>query len=139
GFRLCLVGEGPLRRSLESESSNRDLSDVVSFVGPRPQAQLPDWYRAADVTVLPSRSEGIPNVLRESLACGTPFVATRVGGIPEIANGHAAQLVPPGNSSALAEAIDEMITRGAPTDSHLPTWKQAARSLMKIVEPLVAV
>ena len=58
GFRLYLIGEGPLRRSLESESSNRDLSDVVSFVGPRPQDQLPDWYRAADVFVNGTRVEG---------------------------------------------------------------------------------
>src|SRR5262249_35970521 len=73
-FRLHLVGDGPLRSSLEEQSRRRGLSEVISFKGRVDNHSLPDWYRAADLTVLPSRSEGVPNVLRESLACGTPFV-----------------------------------------------------------------
>jgi glycosyltransferase involved in cell wall biosynthesis len=77
----------------------------VTFVGYVPHADLPDWYRAADLTVLPSRSEGIPNVLLESIACGTPFVASRVGGIPEVADPLVDRLVAPGDRDALASAI----------------------------------
>jgi glycosyltransferase involved in cell wall biosynthesis len=77
----------------------------VVLVGPKPQAELPDWYRAADVVTLPSFSEGIPNVLREAIACGVPFVATNVGGIPELVRGPAARLVPPADPAALADGL----------------------------------
>jgi peptidoglycan/xylan/chitin deacetylase (PgdA/CDA1 family) len=138
-FHLYLAGDGPLRPRLESEVATRGLADSVTFTGSIRHEQLADWYRAVDATVMASYSEGIPNVLRESLACGTPFVATRVGGIPEIANGQSARLVPPGDSSALAEAIDQLFLQGAPVDSHskLSTWNEAAESFVRIVEPLV--
>jgi peptidoglycan/xylan/chitin deacetylase (PgdA/CDA1 family) len=112
----------------------------VTFTGSVQHDQLADWYRAVDATVMASYSEGIPNVLRESLACGTPFVATRVGGIPEIANGNAARLVPPGDPNALAEAIDQMLDGRVPIDRHskLPSWKEAAESLVNIIQPLVS-
>jgi teichuronic acid biosynthesis glycosyltransferase TuaC len=58
---------------------------------------------------LPSRSEGIPNVLREAMACGRPFVATRVGGIPEIASGEAGRLVPAGDIVELASALESIL------------------------------
>src|SRR5205823_13305599 len=104
-FHLYLAGDGPLRTFLETDVRRRGLGEMVSFLGARPQDELPDWYRAADVTVLPSRSEGVPNVLRESLACGTPFVASRVGGIPEIDGGPSSQLAPPNDPLLLAQAI----------------------------------
>ena len=85
-YHLYLVGDGPLRRDLVAQAEAHGLSAHITFVGPKLHNELPDWYRAADLTVLPSRSEGLPNVLRESLACGTPFVASNVGGIKEIAD-----------------------------------------------------
>src|SRR5439155_4820704 len=134
GFHLYLVGDGPARRALESASTSRGLSGVVSFLGPRLPEQLPDWYRAADLTVLPSHSEGLPNVLRESLACGTPFVASRVGGIPEIAAESASLLVPAGNALALANAVQQMLSeakdpRPCPSVS---SWADSANSLLDI-------
>ena len=77
-----------------AQAETHDLSTHITFIGPRVHDELPDWYRAADLTVLPSHSEGLPNVLRESLACGTPFVATNVGGISEIAHPDYSLLVP---------------------------------------------
>src|SRR5262249_34119159 len=53
--RLCLVGDGPVRSRLEQTCKMLGLADGVSFVGPRQHDELPDWYRAADLTVLPSR------------------------------------------------------------------------------------
>ena len=82
---LYLVGDGPLRGALVAQAEALGITVRVTFVGPKLHDELPDWYRAADLTVLPSRSEGLPNVLRESLACGTPFVASNIGGITEIA------------------------------------------------------
>src|SRR5207248_616882 len=104
-FRLSLVGDGPLRSRLEAERAARGLAETVSFAGAVAHDRLQPWYRAADRFVLPSLSEGVPNVLREALACGTPFVASRVGGIPELAADGASLLVPPGDAAALAEAL----------------------------------
>jgi glycosyltransferase involved in cell wall biosynthesis len=100
---------------------------------------LPDWYRAADLTVLPSLSEGIPNVLLESMASGTPFVATSVGGIPEIAAEGIDFLVPPRNPLALADAIAAGLMRGKKTHGRHPnlfSWSESARAMKRIVESL---
>lgn len=105
GFDLHVVGEGPLRASLERQATERGISIV--FHGSIPHDRLPDWFRSADMLVLPSRSEGVPNVLLEATACGTPFVASRVGGVPEVADPSA--LVPPGDPEALANAIAAML------------------------------
>lgn len=104
-FQLYLVGDGPERPSLAAETQRRGLSQHVTFVGAVDHDQLGPWFQAADLTVMPSRSEGIPNTLLESLACGTPFVATAVGGIPEISRHAAARLVPPEQADALATAL----------------------------------
>jgi glycosyltransferase involved in cell wall biosynthesis len=136
-FHLYLVGDGPLRRALEAESRSRGLSGRIHFVGRRPNDQLPDWYRAADLTVLPSWSEGLPNVLRESLACGTPFVASRVGGIPEIAGADAGRLVDPGDPVALAEAIGRALRESPAGQYHqILSWEQSSQMLAGIFRSL---
>jgi teichuronic acid biosynthesis glycosyltransferase TuaC len=141
-FRLYLVGDGALRGSLEGLTQARGLSDMVTFTGARPQDELPDWYRAADATVLPSHSEGVPNVLRESLACGTRFVASRVGGIPELAEEPENLLVPPGDPTALAEALARILAEAGPaaagpTRSRSWGWDEAAEALERVIGPLV--
>ena len=139
--RLYLVGDGPLRQSLEARVRGAFLLEKVRFVGPQNHSRLADWYRAADLTVLPSLSEGIPNTLRESLACGTPFVASRVGGIPEIADERVNRLVPPGDSTALAQAIDQALTEGGTVGqvrSQPFRCEESAASLVEILRPLVA-
>ena len=82
--RLCIIGAGPLRAELETLAGRLGLADQVRFLGALPQDELAAWYGAADMLVLASEREGWPNVLLESMACGTPVVATAVGGIPEI-------------------------------------------------------
>src|SRR5262249_49191536 len=104
-FTCHLVGAGPLRPWLERQIARHGLADQVQLEGPRHHDQLPDWYQAADLFILPSRSEGVPTVLLEAAACGTPWTATSVGGIPEIACFGTNRLVPPDDAAALAEAI----------------------------------
>jgi glycosyltransferase involved in cell wall biosynthesis len=104
-FTGLLIGQGPLQARLEDQVARLGLRDRVKLLGPRPHDRLPDWYRAADLFVLPSYSEGVPVVLLEAVACGTPFVASRVGGIPEIAHLGPSRLVPAGDAAALALAI----------------------------------
>jgi glycosyltransferase involved in cell wall biosynthesis len=104
-FACYLVGQGPQRRRLEQQVGRLGLEGRVRLVGPRPHQTLPDWYRAATLFVLPSHSEGVPTVLLEAAACGTPFVASRVGGIPEIVHLGSSRLVPPGDAGVLARTL----------------------------------
>jgi len=133
-FEVNLVGEGPMRELLTAKARRLGLGDRIHFWGPLPLNQLPDWYRAADVFVLPSRSEGVPNVLLEALACRTPFVATRVGGVPEVAPPTLGQLVPPGDPIALAAALRIELT-GSPRDPGLwPAPKHRATAVAEAAE-----
>jgi teichuronic acid biosynthesis glycosyltransferase TuaC len=133
--RLYLVGNGSSRGDLESLAARLGLGGLVTFVGTVEQDELPDWYRAADLTVLASRSEGVPNVLRESLACGTPFVATRVGGVHEIAVGTTCRLVAPEDPAALSDAIAASLAepRGIAPTGGLLTWEQSTQQLVDVL------
>ena len=136
-FRCAIVGQGPLKAELQAQIDELGLSDCVGIIGPRPLEELPQWYQAADFLVLPSHSEGVPNVLLEAAACGTPFIASRVGGIPEIASSDS--LVPPGDSSALSEKILSFIQ--SPRDGCVPTnatsWADSAGELAEVLDETV--
>ena len=81
---LVIVGEGEFRKELEKTISLLHLGEHVRLAGAIPHKEMRDWYSAADLFCLASGQEGWPNVILESLACGTPVVATSAGGIPEI-------------------------------------------------------
>jgi len=139
---LYLVGDGKSRPALERQAERLGLKDrVVHFAGKVDQRALPDWYRAADLTVLASRSEGVPNVLRESLACGTPFVATQVGGVAEIAEGTDCLLVPAENVPALTAAIERSLALldqrrdddGGASSPGLMTWEESTQQLVELL------
>ncbi len=93
GLRLAIVGRGPLREALQARVDRLGLQDRVTLVGAVPNDELLHWYGAADVSVLASHSEGWANVLLESMACGTPVVATDVGGSAEVIGPGTAGLV----------------------------------------------
>jgi len=84
GVRLVLAGDGPDRAKLENLARELKVTDRVTFLGAVPQAQLRAHYGAADALVLSSSREGWANVLLEAMACGTPVVASRVYGTPEV-------------------------------------------------------
>jgi peptidoglycan/xylan/chitin deacetylase (PgdA/CDA1 family) len=140
-FYTYLIGEGPLCQGLQNDVVRLGLSELFHFVGTVPHHQLADWYRAADLTVLPSRSEGVPNVLRESLACGTPFVASNVGGIAEIAQEPMGRLIPPDDPAALSDTIELALKRpvgGASEGNTTQSWAASAKALLSVIGPLVA-
>ena len=88
------------------------LEDHVRFAGQKPHAELGRWFNAANVSVLATRSEGCPNVLLESLACGVPVVSTEVGGVPEIVrSGVDGILAPYGDLDALRAALQTALKR----------------------------
>ena len=84
GVTLMIAGDGPREQALRDLASERGVADRVRFLGHVEQHQLPDLYGAADATALCSDREGIANVLLESIACGTPLVATAIWGSPDV-------------------------------------------------------
>jgi glycosyltransferase involved in cell wall biosynthesis len=106
GLRVALIGSGPRESALRAlVASNASLRERVRLVGAVDHAALPDWFRAADLFVLPSRSEGVPNVLLEALTSGLQFVASDVGSIRDLLPFGASCVVPEGDVTALATGI----------------------------------
>jgi glycosyltransferase involved in cell wall biosynthesis len=106
--RLVLVGDGPEEPALRAQAQELGLSDSITLMGLRNDGQ--QIVGALDVMVLPSFSEGMPNVVLEAFAYGTPVVATTVGGVPDmLANGTAGWLVPAGDPARLADAVAEAL------------------------------
>ena len=109
-LEICFVGDGPLRASLVRQVNLRGMRSRVRFLGERPD--VPEQLAAADLFVLPSRTEACPNGVLEAMASGLPIVASRVGGIPElIESGRDGVLVPPDSPHELADAIERLIER----------------------------
>jgi glycosyltransferase involved in cell wall biosynthesis len=102
---VVIAGDGPLREQLAARIRDQDLP--VRLLGRR--TDVADLLGAADVCVLPSVWEARSLTAQEALRAGTPLVATRVGGTPDLV-GAAAELVPPGDPVALAEAVTAVLT-----------------------------
>ena len=99
-FALIILGEGPERPALEAQIARLGLAGRVRLLGAHPHAALPDFYGAADAMVLASSREGWANVLLESMACGTPVIASNIPGNPEVVREPAAGLVIEENTPA---------------------------------------
>jgi glycosyltransferase involved in cell wall biosynthesis len=111
---FVVAGKGPSRKLIEDRIKELRIQNNVKLAGFVPDEQLPVYYDAADIFMLPSASgEGLPLVLLEAMACGLPVIATAVGGTPEIIehmkNG---VLVPPINPQAIAEALSKLLSEG---------------------------
>jgi teichuronic acid biosynthesis glycosyltransferase TuaC len=85
-FQLILIGDGPLLAESKLLAKQLEVEEHCLFMGAKRHGELATWFRAANLSILTSLSEGVPNVLLESIACGTSFVATDVGGVGEIAD-----------------------------------------------------
>ncbi len=107
-FKLVIVGEGPERESLERASREQGLSAQALFIDH--VEDVAPYYAIADALALPSHSEGSPNVLLEAMAAGVPVVATKVGGVPEIAiDGESGLLVPAHEPQLFANALRSIL------------------------------
>jgi glycosyltransferase involved in cell wall biosynthesis len=116
-FRCDIVGHGPMHDELAQMIHDRNVSDVVRLLGPRPQEEVTQMMREAALFVLPSiiapdgQMEGIPVSLMEAMASGRAVVSTAISGIPELVDdGVSGLLVPPGDAKALAEAMQKILS-----------------------------
>src|SRR6185295_5494095 len=111
-----IVGGGPLRPVLEFHAAARGLSDRVTFHGHRDD--VPSMLAAADLYVLASRTEALPNGVLEAMAAGLPVVAFAVEGLLDLVdNGRTGVLVTPGDPEALAQGIRTLVEQ--PREAHL--------------------
>jgi teichuronic acid biosynthesis glycosyltransferase TuaC len=83
---LLVIGDGPEKARLRHLADRLGIAARVRFLGPLAHSQLADYYNAADALFLASSREGMPNVVLESLACGTPVVAAPFAGVEELVN-----------------------------------------------------
>jgi glycosyltransferase involved in cell wall biosynthesis len=122
---LLVAGEGPEEASLKALAARLGVTERVRFLGALPQARLRDYYCAADALVLASSREGWANVLLESMACGTPVVASNVWGTPEVvAAPEAGVLMAERTPQALAQAVQALF---ASYPDHAATRRYAER------------
>jgi glycosyltransferase involved in cell wall biosynthesis len=110
-FVVVVAGEGPEESSLQTQVRRKGLRDVFDFRGHI--EDMPPLIAAADILLLPSRSEGVPLIVLESLACSTPVVASKVGAISEAVDSSCGVLIEPsgGEASAFAAAIERLLNR----------------------------
>jgi teichuronic acid biosynthesis glycosyltransferase TuaC len=110
-IRLYIVGEGGLRTKLEAQARHESVRDRIFFVGRKPNEDLKYWYSAADVSCLASSREGWANVLLESMACGTPVVATRVWGTPEVIASPELGVLVEQNKESIAQGLERALQK----------------------------
>ena len=114
--KLVLIGDGPRLPALKAIVECRSLSKAVCFAGAMRNRELPPWFRAASIVATPSittrrLAEQVCMVNIQSIACGTPVVTTDSGSIPEfIDHGVSGLVVPERNVSALADAMERLLT-----------------------------
>jgi len=118
-FECRLIGDGPLVPQIENQIKRTDLCDAVFLLGARPYNEVIDEFSRTDVVVLATaptangKREGIPNVLKEAMACGLPVVAAASGGIPELVDESCGILVRPRDASAIADALQSLYDQPA--------------------------
>jgi glycosyltransferase involved in cell wall biosynthesis len=140
--RLVLVGGdqtgGKDEQALRHFVDEQNLSDRVIIAGPQPYEKIPLYFSAADASVLASYREGCPNVVLESLACGTPVVASNVGAVPDLLtvpeNG---RIVPPRDPDSLAAALQEVLDTQWPAEtisrsSAVKSWDMVAEEVQGV-------
>jgi teichuronic acid biosynthesis glycosyltransferase TuaC len=122
---LIIIGSGPSKNELRQLARFHKVNNRVRFIDPLPQAQLKRYYGACDLFVLASSREGWANVLLESMACGTPVVASNIWGTPEVINAPEAGVLMLNNTpDGIAKAVTFL--RANPSDRAL-TRKYAER------------
>jgi glycosyltransferase involved in cell wall biosynthesis len=140
---LVIVGEGPLRERLLAVARELGVGERLRIVPNVLQDELVRYYTAATLSLLTSRHEGMPNVVLESLGCGTPVVATVVEGVPELLDDSAAGLLvrerTPAGLAAGITAVLAALPDPAATRAHAAGlgWEPTIAGLGQVMEQAV--
>jgi teichuronic acid biosynthesis glycosyltransferase TuaC len=140
--KLIIIGEGEEKPTLQKLVEDLSLTERVYFTGNIRQAELPGYYATADALVLASSREGMPNVLLESLACGTPVIATNVGGSSEvITQGDIGELLLERNAECIAEALKVTFYKNTTSKivrefSHKLSWGSVIEQLFQLLSTI---
>jgi teichuronic acid biosynthesis glycosyltransferase TuaC len=146
---LIIIGDGGDRKSMEREIGQSSLKERILLMGSLTQEVISDFLSAADLFVLPTYQEGLPNVLLEAMACQLPIVTSRVGGIPEIvSDGINGLLVEPGEIEGFCQAIElllkdeilrsKMGKEGLKTIQKQFLWQKSAEELGNIYKNILS-
>jgi len=137
-LQLVLIGEGELERELLDRAAGLGLGSRIRLLGKKSSVEIAEWFGASNFVVLPSYTEGCPNVVIEAISCGRPVVASDVGGVPELLNPACGILTPPGDVEALAASIEEALARNWDQEeigrNHRRSWEDVARETWEVVE-----
>jgi glycosyltransferase involved in cell wall biosynthesis len=142
--RLVIAGEGPMQGALERRARALGVAARVRLVGAVAHDALRDYYSAADALVLASAREGMPNVVLESIACGTPVIATNVGGIPEVITSRTlGVLLERRDVDSLVAAITGLLEhdpdrRAIRQQAEAFSWNETTRGQLRLFEELIA-
>ena len=140
---LNIVGEGPKEAELKQLASHLDVGDRVHFLGYKTHQQLAELYNQADALILASSREGMPNVLLEAMACGTPVIATNVGGVAEVVTEKPAGIVVSSRTKQAIEiAIEELFSENSKTRetrccAEQFSWTNTSKGLFELLNKVV--
>ena len=107
-----LVGDGPERSRLEQVARGLNVQDHVTFMGSRPNSEMPGLYASSDLAVFPSLMEATSVAALEAMSCEVPVAASNVGGLPEIVDHTVGALFEPANPDSLAQAVIALLRTG---------------------------
>lgn len=144
---FLIIGNGILEDSLRMQAKSLGLENI-KFLGAKDSKDIPYWMSAADIFVLPSLSEGRPNVVAEAASSGLPVIATNVNGTPELIDERMGFLIPPKDSNAIYEKLkilleDEKLRKRLEKNSRkliiskIYSWEKCAENYLEIYKKCV--
>jgi len=143
GLHLRIAGGGEERAALSAQIAASGAEDRIRLTGPLPHDALADFYGAADLSILASSREGWANVLLESMACGTPVVATDAWGTPEVVAAWEAGRLAPREAETIGTQIDALLSDMPPraeTRAYAErfSWDQTVAGVVEVFERSIA-
>lgn len=141
---LVMIGTGPLEAKVRRLAARLGCGESVRLVGRKVSAEVARYMQAADVLCLPSKQEGVPNVMLEAFACGLRAVATRVGGVAEVLDKDClGRLVPSSDPDALEKALGQTLLEATDHEAVLRhaaqfSWEKTTERYLSVLEEACA-